>query len=355
VAQRNRLADRLEQLGIPRNALARLVGVNESTVYRWLSGESDPRDYQRGPLAGAIQVPLDQLNWYLARDAEPAPAPMHDGDVDRRDFLAGVTGSLAFTVAALEQTAMSSDASPGQQHTVLRLLGHAHHAAGDAAFDRLDLAAAADHFHQAHQIAVELGDADMMALAAVELGDVARRQARYNVALRHLDSAARHAASGGMLIRVKQCQTLARAFAEMGDRSSFDRAIGQAEDLAGQISPEHHREGDHSPRGIRLERGQGLTLLGDAEAALAIYERSAPPAFRSERERGSFTIIHAQALAAAGHLDEGVRLAIEGLQLANGYDSLRHVSRVQRMYDRLAGTWSSAEPALVELRAALAA
>lgn len=106
---------------------------------------------------------------------------------------------------------------------------------------------------------------------------------------------------------------------------------------------------------MRLERGHGLTLLGDPGAALAIYEHAAPPRFRSDRERGSFLIIHAQALAHAGHLDEGVRLAIDGSELARSYQSRRHVSRVQRMYERLTRTWSPSEPHLMTLREALAA
>jgi hypothetical protein len=83
---------------------------------------------------------------------------------------------------------------------------------------------------------------------------------------------------------------------------------------------------------------------------LAIYDEVSPSSFDSERERerGSFLIIRAQALAHGGHLHEGVRLGVDGLELARGYGSARHVSRVQRMYDRLTRTWSPSEPALVD-------
>ena len=100
------------------------------------------------------------------------------------------------------------------------------------------------------------------------------------------------------------------AHAELGARAAFDRAIGEAERLAAAVAPEHHRDGDHSPRGVRLERGQGLTLLGRPAAALAIYGQISPASFARERELGSFRIIQAQALAHAGQLDEGVRDAL---------------------------------------------
>ena len=58
----------------------------------------------------------------------------------------------------------------------------------------------------------------------------------------------------------------------------------------------------------------------------------------SLRDVGNFTILKAQAHAYAGNVDVGVDLAIEGLRFARRYGSARHVSRVQRMYDRLSST-----------------
>jgi hypothetical protein len=148
---------------------------------------------------------------------------------------------------------------------------------------------------------------------------------------------------------------LAAGLSELGDRARFERALGRADTLAGAISVERQRDPHHGPQGLLLERGQGLTLLGRPTAALSIYEAVSPSTFESDRHRGSFLIIHAQALAHAGHLEEGVRVAVSGLELARGYASARHVSRVQRMYDRLTQTWSRSERSLVDLHDALAA
>jgi hypothetical protein len=43
-------------------------------------------------------------------------------------------------------------------------------------------------------------------------------------------------------------------------------------------------------------------------------------------------------LGAADNVDVGVDLALDGLRFARRYGSARHVSRVQRMYERLSGT-----------------
>jgi tetratricopeptide (TPR) repeat protein len=300
------------------------------------TGESDPLPHQRRAIADALEATDAELEVLLFPTSE-AEQP---------------TGDIAKVIEALE-IAPSITAEGVQNRPVLRLLGHAHHALGDVAFDRLRFGDAADHYHQAHELALEIGDADMAALALTQLGDIARRRRRYRAALRLFESADDNSASAAALTQVQHAQTVARAHAEFGDRSAFDNAIGHAEQLANWVAPEHHQEGDHSPRGVRFERAQGYTVLGDAAAALAIYE-SEQPTFRTMRERGNFLIIHAQAIALAGHLDEGIRLAIEGLDLARTYDSPRHVSRVQRMHDRLTTVWAPSEPHLAELSEALA-
>jgi transcriptional regulator with XRE-family HTH domain len=348
------LAARRLAAGLSQERLAERLHVDRTTVGRWEQGTSTPQPWHRRPLADAIGVTLDALDSLLAEGPEPRAEEWQDGDMDRRAFLAGFGGSLTVALLRLEQAVVTAPRDE-QRLSALRLLGHAHHAAGESAFDRLDLQAALDQFHQAHEIGLELGDSDLIAGAQVQLGDVARRRHQYDRAMRLLDAAERHAATASVVTRMRALQAQARASAELGERGRFERALGSADELAGTILGEHQRGIDHIARELRLERGQGLTLLARPVAALAIYDEVSPSSFDSDRERGSFLIIRAQALAHAGHLHEGVRLGVDGLELARGYASARHVSRVQRMYDRLTRTWSPSEPALVDLRDALVA
>jgi tetratricopeptide (TPR) repeat protein len=236
--------------------------------------------------------------------------------MDRRTFLAGFGGSLTVALVQLEHAVLAAPRD-GQRLSALRLLGHAHHAAGESAFDRLELQAATDQFHyQAQEIGVELGDSDMVAGAQVQLGDVARRRHQYGRALGLLDAAERHAAAGSLATRIRAHQAQARTFAELGDRARFERAISRADGLAATIPREYQRAPDHGTQELRLERGQGLTLLGRPTAALAIYDQVSPSTFESDREHGSFLIIRAQALAHAGHLDEGVRVDLRDALVA---------------------------------------
>jgi tetratricopeptide (TPR) repeat protein len=202
---------------------------------------------------------------------------------------------------------------------------------------------------------MEVNDADMAAGALLRLGDVARRQGRYAMSLRLIQSAGRFAAILGCApMQSRYWRTLARTHAEMGARAKFDEAIDLAVSVGCRDVPTHDRCGDNCRRKVLLEKGQGLTLLGNPSTALDIYDQVIPLLGKDERERGNFAILQAQALAHAGHLEAGVSRAIDGLDLARRYGSPRHVSRVTRMHDRLAHTWSASEPAMRTLRDALA-
>lgn len=73
------------------------------------------------------------------------------------------------------------------------------------------------------------------------------------------------------------------------------------------------------------------------------------------RDQGILIIQKAQAHAYAGDIEKGVQYALRGLKLAREYHSKRHISRIERMCDRLAVTPMGKHPQLRELREALRA
>jgi transcriptional regulator with XRE-family HTH domain len=333
--RRERLVARRLQLGESQKAIARAVGVERTTYARWEQGERPPAAWNRRPLAAALGVPLDELDDLLV----PGPADQPTTAVEQ-------------AIAGLERSTVRG--REVRHRSALRLVGRAHEAMGDLAFDRLALAEATQHYHQAHEVGAEIGDPDLAAGAMTQLGDIARRRGRQRAALRLLGAVAADVGAASVPTRVRHAQTAARTHGELGDRASFDAQIDWAEQIAAQAPDEVPGLAPSGPQDVRLERAHGLTMLGLPREALAIYE-SEQVSFGSDRERGSYLIIRAQALAQAGDLDEGVRLAIDGLMLARSYGPARHASRVQRMHDRLAATLRPSEPKLAELRDALAA
>ncbi|PWR12076.1 XRE family transcriptional regulator [Micromonospora acroterricola] len=63
--KRYRLVQRRKMLGFSQERLAEALGVERSTVVRWERAETDPHPWHRIRIAGALQVPLDQLQEIL--------------------------------------------------------------------------------------------------------------------------------------------------------------------------------------------------------------------------------------------------------------------------------------------------
>src|SRR5437660_3006846 len=217
---------------------------------------------------------------------------------------------------------------------------------GKVAFDRLAFPDAVAHFQEMHDLGRELNDPDITALALTHQGDVARRRGRYESATHHLHAAESFAKASRTQTQGLRWQTLARCHAEYGNRPAFLRSIEVALETATRLPErEEASSNDFTLQEVTLEQAQRLTLLWEPLRALEIYNRPEhQTAFRPLRELGNFTILRAQAYAYAGEVDEGARLAIEGLALARRYNSPRHISRVQRMHDRLSVTPHAGSP-----------
>ena len=150
-------------------------------------------------------------------------------------------------------------------------------------------------------------------------------------------------------------QILARTYAEYGHKSSFLEAIDYAQEAASLLQPTLDTTSNQfNLIDVLQERGQGHTLLWEPEKAIEMYQESERlKPFRPVRDLGVLTILKAQAHAYAGAVDEGVTFALKGLDLAKSYESKRHITRVQRMCDRLRVTPLGKHPGLRDLEAAL--
>jgi tetratricopeptide (TPR) repeat protein len=239
----------------------------------------------------------------------------------------------------------------------LHLLACANEMMGNVAFDRLHFPAAHGYFQEMRDLGRELNDPDIIALAMIHQGDVARRRGHYDDAVGYLEAAEPFASNGHLQTRGLRWQTLARSHYDFGNKRGFSRSIDSALAIGAQL-PSHEDVGNNNftYQDVCFEQALGLALFGEAHKAIEIYEHPEHRmGVRPLCDRGSFTILRAQAYAHAGEIEEGVRLAIEGIALARSYDSPRHISRVQRMYDRLDAAPVCDRAALRDLREALRA
>ncbi len=332
VNQVNRLADILD---IPPE---RLDAIGKGIPQRKMVAEhpSEADDVLLQALLEPAQATV-KLSW-----------PVWHGDAD-----ATIIDNLKYLVENLEDALTQYRGTfrrPAQQ-----LLAYAYEMMGKISFDQLNYVEANGRFDEMYQLGEELKDPNIMALAMIHQADILRKRGRYELAVRCLNAAQSYADTGEIYIRGMRWQILARAYYEYGHEFSFLKAIDHAQEIALETQPTlDAKYNQFNLVEVLQERAQGYTMLWQPQKALDIYkETDQLRPFRPMRDLGSYTIIKAQAHAFSGDVDEGVKLAIKGLDLARGYHSKRHVARVQTMYNRLSVTPLGQHPLLCDLQDAL--
>jgi transcriptional regulator with XRE-family HTH domain len=306
-----RLAD---ILNIPQEKLEAIgKGIPQRQIKVVTSREADDAILQMLLTPGRDMVKLAYMVWL--------------GDQDK-----GIEENLREWTLKLEATLSSYSGEfvkPAQQ-----LLAYAHLMRGRMSFDWLDFAAASGHFAEVAELGQELNDADIITLGMSYGADVLRKRGRYETALRLFEvtkpyvTAASHDAQG------KHYTQVARAHYLRGDEEGFLRAINPALEIASGMTDSAMNL--FSLDEVLCEQAAGYSRLSKPEKAMEIFkETDQLRRFRPMREQGSYTLEKALAHLYAADLDEGIALALKGLELASEYRSRRHVKRMDATYNRL--------------------
>ncbi len=236
-----------------------------------------------------------------------------------------------------------------------KVLAYAHEMQGKIAFDRLQYTDALGHFQEMFDLGEELHDLDITSLACIQRADILRKRGRYEASTQLLHAIRSSVQNASDLVQGIRWQILARGHAAYGNKDAFLEAIEYAEKFATAMEATIDTQyNQFNLIEVLQEKGQGYTMLWQPEQALTIYqETDRMKPFRPLREMGSYTIIKAQAHTYSGDIEKGIDLAIQGIHLAQGYKSIRHISRVQGMYERLHVTKLGTHPRMKDLQEAL--
>jgi tetratricopeptide (TPR) repeat protein len=216
------------------------------------------------------------------------------------------------------------------------------------------------HFQEMYDIADELRDADMIALATIHQASMLRRRGWYETAFRRFLAVEKHIKEAPEKYTEAVSQWVQGIFWKewaitaftSGDEQGFLRAIDHAEEIATSMESSIDSFSHDFPFIEVLQtRAQGFTMLWQPEKALAIYQRTdALRPFRPLRDQASYYIIKAQAHCYAGDIKQGLVYAEQGLKMAEQLHSLRYVTRLRQMSDRLSVTPIGKERAMVTAR-----
>ena len=234
----------------------------------------------------------------------------------------------------------------GEFHqSALRILGYAHEMLGQLAIERTATKEAVFHFQEMYDIADELSDADMLALAMIHQAEMLRRRGWYETSFRRLHAVEKHIQEAPEKYAQEVAPWIQGVFWKAytitsfthGDEQRFLRAVDRAEEIAENMQSTIDTLCHEFDRVEVLQvKAQGHTMLWQPEKALDIYKTTdALRTFRPIRDQCSYTIIKAQAYCYVGDLQQGETYARDGLKMAESIHSLRYVTRLRQMSDRL--------------------
>jgi transcriptional regulator with XRE-family HTH domain len=140
-------------------------------------------------------------------------------------------------------------------------------------------------------------------------------------------------------VRALLLQQAAHGHALAGDArtsAECDRLLGEAADLAGQVSDNYPWGACTAPHWIDTQRATVWTRLGRHEEAAGLWDNVIPmlPA-SSRRDIGVFSVRHAQALAGAGEPEEAVTIARGVMQVAAQSGSARMRAELHGLRQRM--------------------
>jgi transcriptional regulator with XRE-family HTH domain len=221
---------------------------------------------------------------------------------------------------------------PAQQ-----LLAYAHQMQGRIAYDRLDFTTASGHYSEMIDLGYELNDADIITMSMVRQGSILRKRGRFETALRRFEAAKPYAAVASPSIQGVRHLHTATTYADMGNAQKFVEAMNLALDIASDLKPDiSSLANEFTLDEVLLSQSTGFSELWMPEKAIEIYQETDQlRPFRPLRELGRYTIEKAQAHLYAGDLDQGIKLSLKGLKLAEEYRSKRHIGWVEKTYNRL--------------------
>jgi tetratricopeptide (TPR) repeat protein len=216
--------------------------------------------------------------------------------------------------------------------------------------------AAAFWTNQALDYAHELNDPQVIAYAMMRKSNIATDFGQPGHALGLANAALTITEALTSRMRAVSLRQLANAHAMLAERGEFERAV----DLAIKHAVVGAEQGPDdpavycTPSFVAMEAGMSWTRLGQAEAAVEVFEHSlaAWPEGQETRDRGLCLARLATATAVQGDTSRSVQVAGEALSIGRSTGSARIRRQLKALCKELAA--HAHDPAVRELRAQVA-
>ncbi|HVB24750.1 MAG TPA: helix-turn-helix transcriptional regulator [Ktedonobacteraceae bacterium] len=236
---------------------------------------------------------------------------------------------------------------------LLKSLARALHAAGyvTGLGTRLkEIAIPIHYYHELEDIARLIKDDTLLSIALTYQGDMLRRSGDITNAIVYLEAARDTAPKADTSARGNALQLLGRTYLPAKNKRGFERAIGEAEELAYQINPlTDSTRGQYNPLAIYEEYGKSYGILGQPQKALDFLERAEKARPKNKFWAPLLDIAKAEVLIYNGQVDEGLPLAVRAAEVCQQQGHLRRLERIycmRRFLSRKAIEYAKAEAEL---------
>jgi transcriptional regulator with XRE-family HTH domain len=218
---------------------------------------------------------------------------------------------------------------------MLLSIAHAQHAAGYVTSMRTktsEVPIAISHYHELEEIARIINDSTLLNIALSYQGDMYRRLGEIDKAITYLEAARDITPGANAAARGNGIQLLGRASFIRRDIKGFERAMGEAEELAATIDPAANSIHGHYNLGtVYEEYTKSYAAMGQIQKALEYLKRTEAALPPTSNNRILLMIARAEALIYGGEIDGGEPLAIEAARLSRIQGHHRRLERLQNI------------------------
>jgi transcriptional regulator with XRE-family HTH domain len=211
------------------------------------------------------------------------------------------------------------------------------------------------HYKEMERIARILKDDALLNISLTYAGDMLQRSGNVDEAIKYLEAARDTTPLADISARGNGIQLLGRAYFKARRLGDFEGAMKEAEELAHQLDlPENtSARGQYNLGTVLEEYGRSYGLLGHTDVAMDYLDKANEYfAQRSYQNRDLLLkTAKSMVLVRGGEMNEGVKLAIESIQLCRKHGNVRLLDRiygVQQYIDRLTREIGSAGSILRE-------
>lgn len=323
------LKEHREKYNVTQEQLASNLNVDVRTLRRWENQETILRDKDElRRLASRLGVEAERLGVTNSSitDQQAAETLEHIWKL--------VNGGRAWEARAIAERLVNdlqTKAHDDNREENLFRMTQAHHA---TAYTRAmntpisEIRYPLTSYHNMAETARLIEDPVLLAIALTYEGDMYNRTGTIEKGIPFLQAAIETAPIGAAASRGNALQLLGRAYLKAGNLAEFEKAMKEAEELAGTLTGKEVTRGQYGLISVYEEYGKSYALMGEMSKALTYLQKAYDLGVPDNHWEMVLKTARVIALVRGGELEAGTNLALECIEQCRKYGTIRLLERI---------------------------